>query len=136
MPLWGNEPSGVVAAPVELPMAPGGLPRRVSISDFIMLVNASPREVAILDVRSADEFAAGHIPGAINLPDDQFHANYDEMIKKVPTGVRVLIHCVAGPRAEGVYHAIATRGGYDNPKGIQYLDAAIFFNPDGTFEIL
>ncbi|HET97445.1 MAG TPA: sulfurtransferase [Desulfurivibrio alkaliphilus] len=135
LPLWGNEPSGVVDVAIELPTAPGGLPRTISGADFTKLMKESPNEVAILDVRSAGEFAAGHLPGAVNIPDDQFHANYEQLVKKVPTGKRVIIHCVTGIRAGGVYHAIATRGGYDNPKGIQYLDASMFVNSDGTFEI-
>ena len=31
-------------------------------------------EVNVVDVRAAEDFAEGHIPGAINLPKDQWHA--------------------------------------------------------------
>ncbi|MBX3300629.1 MAG: hypothetical protein KF693_00280 [Nitrospira sp.] len=30
-------------------------------------------EVNVVDVRAADDFAAGHIPGAINLPRERWH---------------------------------------------------------------
>ncbi len=137
LPLWGNEPSGVVeAAPVDLPVVPPGqLPRSLGADEFRKLMTEARDEIAILDVRSPGEFAAGHLPGAVNIPDDQFHANYDELIKQVPTGKRVIIHCVTGIRAEGVYHAIATRGKYENPKGVQFLRATIGISPGGEFTI-
>jgi rhodanese-related sulfurtransferase len=31
------------------------------------------REVNVVDVRAADDYAEGHIPGAVNLPKDQWH---------------------------------------------------------------
>ncbi|MDF1614332.1 rhodanese-like domain-containing protein [Desulfurivibrio alkaliphilus] len=135
LPLWGNEPSGVVAMePKDLPkVAPGELPRTIDGEEFKKLVTAG--EVVVLDVRSADEYNAGHIPGAINLPDDQFHANYEELVKKVPTDKRVVIHCLTGIRAEGVYHALATRGNYANPKGVQFLNNNINIANDGSFTI-
>ena len=31
-------------------------------------------EVNIVDVRAAEDYTGGHIPGAVNLPKDQWHA--------------------------------------------------------------
>lgn len=135
LPLWGNEPSGVMAMePQDLPkVAPGGLSRVINDDEFEKLVAAG--EVVVIDVRSADEYNAGHIPGAINLPDDQFHANYEELVKQVPTDQRVVIHCLTGIRAEGVYHALATRGNYENPEGVQFLNANISIASNNSFSI-
>lgn len=133
LPLWGNESSGVVEAPKAQAVAPGGLPPIVSADEFKKLVTGG--EVAVLDVRSEREYGQGHIPGAVNVPDGLFYSNYAEAIKKVPTGKRVLIHCVTGIRASGVYYTIVNQGGYDNPKGIQFLKNTISFTPDGKFTI-
>ena len=38
---------------------------------YLMEHGARP---AIIDVRSASDFAEGHIPGAINLPEDEWHS--------------------------------------------------------------
>lgn len=137
LPLWGNEPSGVVALePKELPkVAPGTLPRSINAAEFNKMMAEKGGEIVILDVRSADEYAAGHLPGAINLPDDKFHANYEQLVSKVPTDKQIVIHCVTGIRAEGVYHALATRGNYANPKGVQFLNATISISADGKFDI-
>jgi len=32
------------------------------------------KEVNIVDVRAAEDYAEGHIPGAVNLPKDQWHS--------------------------------------------------------------
>lgn len=32
---------------------------------------ASPVGLTVIDVRGADEYAAGHVPGALNIPADE-----------------------------------------------------------------
>ena len=32
------------------------------------------KEVNVVDVRAAEDYAEGHIPGAVNLPKDQWHS--------------------------------------------------------------
>ena len=48
-----------------------------------------------LDVRSAAEFALGHIPGAVNIPMEQVESRMDDL----PSGPLVLT-CETGKRAE------------------------------------
>jgi hydroxyacylglutathione hydrolase len=49
----------------------------------------------ILDVRSAEEFQAGHVPGAINIPHDRV----GEHLARLKAFAKVYIHCQAGGRA-------------------------------------
>ncbi len=51
----------------------------------------------ILDVRTPEEFAAGHVPGAINIPYDQVHARLAEIAsaKDQP----IVVYCRSGKRA-------------------------------------
>lgn len=58
-----------------------------------MLSAGSPPTV--LDVRSAAEFATGHVPGAVNIPMEQVEMR----LADVPTGPLVLA-CESGKRAE------------------------------------
>jgi rhodanese-related sulfurtransferase len=58
-----------------------------------MLDGISPP--AVLDVRSAAEFAIGHVPGAVNIPMEQVEMR----LADVPTGPLVVV-CESGKRAE------------------------------------
>ena len=49
----------------------------------------------IVDVRSPQEFATGHIPGALNIPHDQIGQHLDLM--RSDRGVA--LYCMLGPRA-------------------------------------
>lgn len=46
-------------------------------------------DVLVWDVRPADEFAAGHIPGAVSVPPDELRRRLDD----VPDGVEVVAYC-------------------------------------------
>ena len=56
---------------------------------------ASGDAPVVIDVRSAEEFAAGHIPGALNIPFDQVAKRISEV--DAPHGVA--LYCMVGPRA-------------------------------------
>jgi glyoxylase-like metal-dependent hydrolase (beta-lactamase superfamily II)/rhodanese-related sulfurtransferase len=61
----------------------------------------------ILDVREADAFAAGHIPGARHLPRGQLELRIDELFPD--PNVRILIYCEVGKistLAAGTLHAM------------------------------
>lgn len=45
--------------------------------------------VTVLDVRPAEEYAAGHLPGAINIPVDQLRGR----LAKFPRGKEVVAYC-------------------------------------------
>jgi rhodanese-related sulfurtransferase len=49
----------------------------------------------LIDVREPDEYAAGHAPGAVNLPLSELPARIGE----IPTGTPVHIICQAGGRS-------------------------------------
>jgi len=69
-----------------------------SISDQELLARMEASDAPlVLDVRSPKEFAAGHIPGAVNLPYDQVEERIDEL---GPSRDRqVVVYCERGPRA-------------------------------------
>ena len=70
---------------------------------------------AVLDVRTAAEFAAGAIPGAVNIPVDELRDRLDE----VPPGDMV-VHCAVGLRG---YIAAALLAQHDRP--VRNLDGGI-----------
>lgn len=54
-----------------------------------LLARARAGEVVVLDVRPAEEYEAGHIPGAISLPLEHLEARLDEL----DPGVEVVAYC-------------------------------------------
>ena len=52
----------------------------------------------LIDVRSASEYASGHIPGAVNIPMDQVEARLDDLV----CGLPIILVCQAGKRARMV----------------------------------
>jgi rhodanese-related sulfurtransferase len=52
-------------------------------------------ESVLLDVRSPAEFAAGHLPGALNIPHTQLRARLDE----IPASAPVWVYCASGFRS-------------------------------------
>lgn len=63
--------------------------------------------VPLIDVREPDEFAAGRVPGAINLPMSQI----GERLSELPDGAFDVI-CKVGGRSSRVVEALTSRG-YD-----------------------
>ncbi len=59
---------------------------------------------ALVDVREEHEFAAGHIPGATNLPLSRFHPD------DLPKGRPVVLVCQAGGRSLNALRAALAAG--------------------------
>lgn len=54
-----------------------------------LLRRAIAGEVTVLDVRPQNEYAAGHVPGAINIPIGELAERLDEL----PPGVEIVAYC-------------------------------------------
>jgi rhodanese-related sulfurtransferase len=62
----------------------------------------------ILDVRSALEFARGHVPGAIHVPFWRINAHIDRVPAQPDD--EVVVYCGHGPRAAWAEAALRRRG--------------------------
>ena len=84
-------------------------------------------EVNVVDVRAAEDFAQGHIPGAINLPKDQWHTLKD--LRKDKTNV---LYCYSQ-----VCHLAATAAVEFSSKGfpVMELEGGWRWWKDDGFEI-
>jgi rhodanese-related sulfurtransferase len=71
------------------------------------LESADP-QLLVLDVRSAAEFDAGHIPGAINIPHDVIGDRISEL---GPGGERdIVVYCRSGRRSAIALETLKTAG--------------------------
>jgi NADPH-dependent 2,4-dienoyl-CoA reductase/sulfur reductase-like enzyme/rhodanese-related sulfurtransferase len=62
--------------------------------DLEEVLNAEPGKYRILDVRTAEEFAAGQIPNAVNLPVDELR----ERLGELPRDREIAAYCQVGQR--------------------------------------
>lgn len=62
----------------------------------------------VLDVRTPAEYAAGHIPGAINIPHDQLASRLGELGPK--RDEEIVVHCQSGRRASMAEHVLRDAG--------------------------
>ena len=84
--------------------------RKITMSDAVEMMESESNYI-ILDVRRPDEFAAGHIPNAVNIPNESIGA--DE-IDELPDKDRlILVYCRSGNRSKQASEKLV-RLGYGN----------------------
>ena len=69
--------------------------KNIGVEEFDKL--RAKKDNVVLDVRRADEFNAGHIPGAINI--DVNAPDFAEKVAKLDKSKTYLVHCAAGRRS-------------------------------------
>ncbi len=69
------------------------------------------QQVVVIDVRSPEEYAAGHVPGAINMPHNKLDEHADRLADL--KGKDLLLYCHSGRRA-GMAESELTEKGFEN----------------------
>jgi rhodanese-related sulfurtransferase len=69
-------------------------------------LRSHPDHLFVLDVRTPQEFAEGHVPGAVNVPYDQVASRLAE----VPKDKDVVLYCRSGRRAGLAADVLAAQG--------------------------
>jgi rhodanese-related sulfurtransferase len=88
------------------PMEPAELAERVR--------GGSPP--VIVDVRSQGEYAAGHIPGAVNIPIRQLPKRLDDLVGD--KSAEVIVYCQRGTRSDSAVEVLA-KAGYTNVRELE-----------------
>lgn len=78
-------------------LACGSAPEEVREISPQELLSNPPAQVLILDARTPTEYAAGHVPGAMNVPHDQLADRLTEL--EGGSGRPVVVYCRSGKRA-------------------------------------
>ncbi|MET9605049.1 rhodanese-like domain-containing protein [Streptomyces sp. NPDC006512] len=71
---------------------------------------AVPSEGFVLDVREDDEWAAGHVEGALHIPMSDFVARYGELTEAIAEDGRVHVMCRVGGRSAQVTQYLVRQG--------------------------
>ena len=95
------------------PMLKGAGAGALSTAQAIQLIN---REKAmVIDVCEPEEFAAGHVKGAKNVPLGQLEEKLPQVVKN--KALPVILVCAKGPRASRAV-GVAKKLGYDNAQAL------------------
>jgi phage shock protein E len=70
--------------------------KNLSVADFAKM--AADKQNVVLDVRTAKEFKAGHLAGALNL--DVTAADFEQKAAALDKSKTYLVHCASGVRSE------------------------------------
>ncbi len=73
----------------------------------------------IVDVRTADEYRSGHVPGSVNIPLDRLQGQ----LQKIPKNKPVITCCRSGARS-GMAADVLKQAGYDVYNGGPWTSVA------------
>ena len=91
-----------------LPVVQGAAASGISPTEAVQCMNRE--KGVVVDVCGADEFAQGHVKGAVNVPLDQLESGLEKAVKNKATPV--IMVCAAGARSKRA-QAIAQKLGYE-----------------------
>ena len=98
-------------------------PQLVDVTEAKRLIAA--KEVTILDVRTPDEFGAGHIAGAKNL--NFYGEDFQSKLQQLDKNQAYLVHCASGRRsaqAGAVMSGLGFKSVYDLAGGMKAWEQA------------
>ncbi|MBY0067295.1 rhodanese-like domain-containing protein [Empedobacter falsenii] len=87
-----------------------------STLDNVNEINFKSKKNVLLDVRTPEEFAEGHVPGAVNI--DVKNPNFEEEIQKLDTKKNYFIYCKSGVRAKLATEKMQEKG-FKNAKNFK-----------------
>ena len=114
---------------VVLILALMGLPISCSQPKAKPITEVSPNELEkgiLLDVRTPEEFAAGHLEGALNI--DWFREDFLSAIDSLPANKTLFLYCKKGGRSSKAAHLLDSLG-YKTMELTGGYDAWVKANP-------
>jgi len=87
----------VSAEPPQPAAAKAQAAKDVTPDEAALLMKSKPAPALVIDVRTPDEFAEGHIPGAKNV--DFLGDDFEKQIAALPADRPLIVHCAAGNRS-------------------------------------
>ena len=117
------------AAPAAVQVKAGAEEGSIDIAIFEKILKENPQSIMLIDVRDADEYAAGSFKTAVNIPTDEL----EKKIATLPTDKPILFVCNTGARSGEAYYMV--QDVRPEMKKVYYLEAETIFNKDGSVKI-
>jgi rhodanese-related sulfurtransferase len=83
-------------------------PAAIASDQLVQQMEKKDANLVLLDVRTPEEFAAGHIPGAVNIPHDQLPNRLAELAGA--KNKEVVVYCRSGRRSAIAQETLSKQG--------------------------
>ena len=124
-PGWKKMYGGAAAVAVQSGEEEGA----IDLTQFRTILKDSPDSIRLIDVRDADEFAAGHLPGAENITVDAL----EKMAPELKVDKPIVFVCATGARSGEAYYMI--RDMRPDIKEVYYVEAEVTYDDNGGYTI-
>jgi rhodanese-related sulfurtransferase len=114
----------------EVAIETGDMEGAMDVAQFEKLMKENPESIMLIDVRDPDEFAAGHLPTAKNVPVEQVA----EDIKDFESDKPVVFVCSTGARSGECYYMFLDQR--PDMEDVYYIEATIEYDKDGGYKIV
>jgi rhodanese-related sulfurtransferase len=102
----------------------------IDVESFKKIIADNPDSIYLVDVRDADEFAAGSFKTAVNIPVEDL----EDKVKALPTDRPIVFVCSTGARSGESYYMLQDLR--PELKKVYYLEAEVTFKKDGSYTIV
>lgn len=99
MPVWEEKGMPIYAGP--------DYEKRIETTiiqpvDLRKLIDSGSGDFTVIDVRDPEEYAEGHIPGAVNIPVSEFASRSESLDKNK----KIIVYCNSGGRSYNAYRKL------------------------------
>ena len=102
----GTATSSAADPAAATPVQPQPATPLIAPAELAKRIEGKDPDLVVLDVRTAREFEAGHVPGALNIPHDQLGARLEELASL--RDKQIVLYCRSGKRSlYGAAHLLA-----------------------------
>ena len=117
------------SAPAAVAVKAGAAEGSIEIATFEKIIAENPQSIMLIDVRDADEYAAGSFKTAVNIPTDEL----EEKIPTLPADKPIVFVCSTGARSGEAFYMVQDIR--PELKEVYYLEAETTYNKDGSVKI-
>jgi rhodanese-related sulfurtransferase len=101
----------------------------IDIEAFKKILKENPDSIMLVDVRDPDEYTAGSLKTAVNIPTDQL----EKKVQALPVDKPIVFICNTGARSGEAYYMVKDLR--PSLKDVYYLEAECTYKKGGEAEI-
>ncbi len=129
-PAWKKVAGAGTATKAATQIKAGKEEGSIDIAAFERILKKNPQSIVLVDVRDPDEYKAGTMKTAVNIPTD----NLEKEMKSLPSNKPVVFICNTGARSGEAYYMVKDLR--PEIKDVFYVEAEITYKKDGSYKMV